>query len=126
TFFFTVGADTVDGGAGDDRAIYGGNLSAYTVRDLGTSISVLGSIGTNALTSVEHLQFDDGTINPDDGNPVFDTVLYAEEPRRISCRDRRARPLQFQRMARGTQSEFDLLDQFLSRCEPRCVCRGRE
>jgi serralysin len=76
TFFFTAGTDTVDGGAGDDRVIYSGNLSGYTVRDLGTSISVLGSIGTNGLTSVEHLQFADGTINPDDGNPVFDTVLY--------------------------------------------------
>ncbi len=76
TFFFTAGTDAVDGGAGDDRVIYSGDLSGYTVRDLGTSISVLGSIGTNALTSVEHLQFADGTINPNDGNPVFDTVLY--------------------------------------------------
>jgi hypothetical protein len=56
--------------------LYSGDLSGYTVRDLATSISVVGSIGTNALTSVEHLQFADGTINPDDGNPVFDTVLY--------------------------------------------------
>jgi serralysin len=76
TFIFSAGADTIDGGPGDDRALYSGNLSSYTVTDLGTSIAVLGSVGTYGLTSVEHLQFADGTINPDDGNRVFDTVLY--------------------------------------------------
>jgi hypothetical protein len=70
------GNDKIDGGAGDDTAVFSQSLDQYTVTDFGSKIVVIGPDGTDTLTSVEHLQFTDGTINVNDGNPLFDTVYY--------------------------------------------------
>jgi Ca2+-binding RTX toxin-like protein len=71
-----LGNDTIDGGPGDDTAIFSGNLSSYTLHDLGTKITVSGPDGNDTLFNVEHLKFDDGTINAADGSALFDTVYY--------------------------------------------------
>jgi RTX calcium-binding nonapeptide repeat (4 copies) len=58
-----LGNDTIDGGHGTDTAIFSGSLSAYTLTDLGGgSVRVSGPDGTDTLTSVERLQFDDQTV----------------------------------------------------------------
>lgn len=52
------GNDALDGGSGLDVAIFAGSRSAYSVQP--TSIS--GPDGTDQLTSIERLQFDDGNV----------------------------------------------------------------
>jgi serralysin len=54
------GNDLLDGGAGDDSAIFSGPRSAYSVTDLGGgSVRVSGPDGTDTLSSIEQLVFDD-------------------------------------------------------------------
>ena len=74
----TVGAgnNTLDGGAGDDTAVFPLSLAAYSPQDLGSKIIVAGPDGNTTLRAIEHLRFADGTVTPDDGNPVFDTLYY--------------------------------------------------
>jgi Ca2+-binding RTX toxin-like protein len=56
-----AGDDTLSGGAGTDVAAFSGNHDAYTITDLGGGqIEVDGPDGTDLLTGVERLQFDDG------------------------------------------------------------------
>ncbi|MES2194701.1 MAG: M10 family metallopeptidase C-terminal domain-containing protein [Pseudomonadota bacterium] len=58
------GNDTIDGGAGTDSAVFSGSRASYTVTLLGgTSVRVVGADGTDTLTNVELLVFDDQTIN---------------------------------------------------------------
>jgi subtilisin family serine protease len=58
------GNDTLFGDAGTDTAIFAGLYSAYTLTDLGGgSVRVSGPDGTDTLSSIELLQFDDKTIN---------------------------------------------------------------
>ena len=55
------GNDTIDGGAGTDVAIFAGNKATYTISQSGSTVTVAGgSDGTDALTNVEFLKFDDG------------------------------------------------------------------
>jgi len=68
--------ESINGAGGDDTVVFSHNFYDYTVRDFGTKIVVAGSSGVHTLTSVEHLQFADATITPEDGNPLFDTVYY--------------------------------------------------
>ena len=68
--------NTLSGGAGDDSAVYSGNLASDTVRDLGPWISVTGPDGNDTLLSIEHVRFADGTINVNHGNGLFDAVYY--------------------------------------------------
>jgi hypothetical protein len=70
------GNDTINGGAGDDTAVFSGNLAAYAVRDLGDRVLVSGPDGSDTVFATEHLQFADGTINYNDGDPLFDTIFY--------------------------------------------------
>jgi serralysin len=71
-----AGDDSLDGGAGDDTAFFSGPRAAYTVSDLGGSLSVVGPIGSDTLISIEHLQFSDGTVTPYDYAVLFDTAFY--------------------------------------------------
>ena len=68
--------ETINGADGDDTVVFSHNFYDYMVRDFGTKIVVAGSSGVYTLNSVEHLQFADATITPEDGNPLFDTVYY--------------------------------------------------
>ncbi|MET0272386.1 MAG: calcium-binding protein, partial [Phenylobacterium sp.] len=58
-----LGNDTLDGGAGIDVAVYSGLSDDYTVNDLGGgSWSVANGDGSDQLTGVERLRFDDSFI----------------------------------------------------------------
>jgi hypothetical protein len=70
------GNDTIDGGAADDTAVFSGPLGAYAVQDLGNRVMVSGPDGNDTVSSTEHLQFADGAINYNDGDPLFDTIFY--------------------------------------------------
>src|SRR5262249_53455061 len=78
------GNDHLVGGDGDDTAAFSQTLDKYSVSDGGLpnentslgGITVSGPDGTDTVTEVEHLQFADGTIDVNDGNPLFDTVYY--------------------------------------------------
>ncbi|RZJ47492.1 MAG: matrixin family metalloprotease [Brevundimonas sp.] len=57
-----VGNDTIDGGDGIDTAIFAGSFSAYSVTTTNGVITVTGPDGTDTLTNIERLAFDDGTL----------------------------------------------------------------
>lgn len=55
-----LGNDTLDGGSNVDTAIVSGLRSAYTVTQTATGVfRVVGADGTDVLTAIEFLQFDD-------------------------------------------------------------------
>ncbi|WP_284126127.1 hypothetical protein [Parerythrobacter aestuarii] len=57
------GDDTLDGGANVDTAVVNGNQADYTVTQTSTGVfEVSGPDGTDTLTAIEYLQFDDATI----------------------------------------------------------------
>lgn len=57
------GNDQLDGGANIDTAVVSGNRSSYTVTQTSTGVfQVVGSDGTETLTNIEFLQFDDQTV----------------------------------------------------------------
>ena len=57
------GADSIDGGAGIDTAVFSGLRSAYTLTPLsGTDVRVSGPDGTDTLKNIEKLKFDDITV----------------------------------------------------------------
>jgi serralysin len=60
----------------NDTAYYGQSLAAYTVHDLGTKITVSGPDAFDTLYGMNHLHFADGTVNVNDGNPLFDSLYY--------------------------------------------------
>jgi hypothetical protein len=69
----------IDGGVGDDTAVFSLNFNDYAVQDLGATLLVIGQGGVRTLAAIEHLQFADTTITPAnlaDGNPLFDTLYY--------------------------------------------------
>ena len=72
------GNDTLDGGANVDTAIVSGNRSQYTITQTSTGVfRVVGPDGTDTLTAIEYLQFNDQTIRllPGSGVSVnFDTA----------------------------------------------------
>jgi Ca2+-binding RTX toxin-like protein len=71
------GNDTIDGGTGGDTAVFSQGLGQYTIRDFGAKILVSGPDGSDTMTSIEHLQFADTTLNVvDDGNALFDVLYY--------------------------------------------------
>jgi len=58
-----LGNDTLDGGGNVDTAIVSGLRSAYTVTQTATGVfRVVGADGTDTLTAIEFLQFDDQTM----------------------------------------------------------------
>ena len=76
TFTSGPGNDTINGGGGDDTVVFARGLGDYTVHDFGTRITISGPDGSDTLTGIEHLRFANGTVNLDDGNPLFDTLSY--------------------------------------------------
>ncbi|MGY3576866.1 M10 family metallopeptidase [Bradyrhizobium sp. USDA 4504] len=73
-----AGNDTIDGGGGYDTAIFSGLRSSYSITPLnGTSLKVAGPDGTDTLSNVEKLVFNDTAVfwYPD-GNPDFDQAFY--------------------------------------------------
>jgi hypothetical protein len=63
TFKGRGGDDTIEGGAGTDTAIMAGLRSSYTVTGVGNAqLLVVGPDGTDTLTNVERLQFDDSLV----------------------------------------------------------------
>jgi ELWxxDGT repeat protein len=70
------GADIIRGGLGDDTAVFSQSLATYALTDFFSRIVVVGPDGATTLTGIEHLQLADGTVTPDDGNLLFDTIYY--------------------------------------------------
>ena len=62
-----AGNDTIDGGAGIDIAIFSGDQADYsittTVSGLTETITISGTDGTDTLTNIETLRFDDGDLD---------------------------------------------------------------
>jgi serralysin len=57
------GDDGIDGGTGADSAVFSGLRSAYTLTALsGNGVRVVGPDGTDTLTNIERLVFDDQTV----------------------------------------------------------------
>ena len=71
-----TGDSLIDGGEGDDTAVYDGKITAFSPFDRGDKILLSKGSGHDEAVAVEHLQFKDGTVNLNDGNPLFDTVYY--------------------------------------------------
>ncbi len=58
-----AGNDDIDGGSGTDSAVFTGMRAAYTITSLGgSSVRVAGPDGTDTLTNVEYLVFNDQTV----------------------------------------------------------------
>ncbi len=76
TLIAHVGTNLLDGGEGDDTATNQSGFEDYAVQDLGDRIVVTNKYVNNTLLNMEHIQFKDGTINVNDGNPLFDTLYY--------------------------------------------------
>lgn len=58
------GNDIIDGGGGDNSAIFSGMRSAYTLTALnGDSVQVSGPDGLDTLSNIEHLVFNDQTVD---------------------------------------------------------------
>ena len=68
--------NSIDGGSGDDTAVFTGNLVSYALADLGVRITISGPDGSDTLVGVDHLRFADGTIHLNDGSTLFDTAFY--------------------------------------------------
>lgn len=72
------GNDIIDGGSGYDSAIFSGLRSNYAITILNSnSMKVAGPDGTDTVSNVEKLVFNDTTFfwHPD-GNPDFDQTFY--------------------------------------------------
>jgi serralysin len=76
TFTSGPGNDTINGRSGDDTVVFSHGLGDYTVRELGSKILLSGPDGSDTLTGIEHLRFANGTVNVNDGDPLFDTLYY--------------------------------------------------
>ncbi len=57
------GNDTLDGGAGIDTAVFTGNRAAYTIVRTGLIMTLTGPDGTDTLTGIEFLKFDDSSVS---------------------------------------------------------------
>jgi len=58
-----LGDDTIDGGSNVDTAVVSGNSSAYTITQLSTGVfEVVGADGTDTLSGIEFLRFDNETV----------------------------------------------------------------
>ena len=61
-----AGNDLIDGGAGLDTAYFAGDFADYTLTLLGSgAVRIVGPDGTDTLTDIERLHFDDQLVNLD-------------------------------------------------------------
>ena len=58
------GNDSLDGGAGFDTAEFNGPRAAYTVSPITSGVRVVGPDGTDTVTFIQALAFDNGTFDP--------------------------------------------------------------
>ena len=66
TFTSGAGNDTIEGGKGLDTAVYSGTKANHTITRTATGLTVAGvSNGTDTLTNVERLKFDDAILAMD-------------------------------------------------------------
>ncbi|BAT57578.1 serralysin C precursor [Variibacter gotjawalensis] len=56
------GNDTLEGGAGTDTAVFSGTQSQYQITKIGGQYQVVGPDGTDLVTGIERLQFDNGSV----------------------------------------------------------------
>ena len=75
-FIGTVGNDTINGGLGLDVSVYGGTRASYTIAN-GARLTVSGGgDGTDTLTNVERLRFDDAALAFDtSGSAEFESLM---------------------------------------------------
>ena len=71
-----AGNDFIDGGSGADVAVFTGNLADYTISDTGSGVLVSGTDGTDTVSGVETLQFDDATIGVGVGSGEFQVNTF--------------------------------------------------
>jgi len=57
------GNDSIDGGLGSDTAVFSGARSSYTITWNGTVGTIVGIDGTDTVSNVEFLRFDDQTVS---------------------------------------------------------------
>ncbi|MBB4268198.1 calcium-binding protein [Roseospira visakhapatnamensis] len=62
TLFGGAGDDLLSGGVGNDTAFYVGAVSDYVITDNGSSITVSGLEGTDTLSDIEVLEFNDQSV----------------------------------------------------------------
>jgi hypothetical protein len=116
TIVSALGNDQINGGAGTDTAVYSGLRASYTVTNNNNGTwTVIGREGTDTLTAMEKIQFNDqiltiGTVTPVNRAPtvaVADKTLKAGEVVKIaswvtySDADGNA-PVQYQIVDKGT------------------------
>lgn len=83
--FVGRGDNTIDGGGGENLAVFTGDRADYTVTQSGDTVTVADSRdglerdGTNTLTGVSVLRFADGDHAPD-GTPLADEPEEPEDP----------------------------------------------
>jgi Ca2+-binding RTX toxin-like protein len=70
-----VGNDTINGGADTDWAIFSGNSKDYTIVGTETSLSISGQDGTDIVTNVENLEFDDVTLKVVTGANAYNNTI---------------------------------------------------
>ncbi|WP_431282570.1 M10 family metallopeptidase C-terminal domain-containing protein [Humitalea sp. 24SJ18S-53] len=78
------GNDTIIGNGGFDTAIFNGFMRNYTITELSANASSLrsrvsGSDGTDSLFGIHRLQFADGAVYLEEGNPLFDGLYYTQQ-----------------------------------------------
>ena len=66
----------MDGGEGDDTAVYNTNLAGWSIVDRGDMVFITAGTEQDRAVGIEHLKFKDGAINYADGDPLFDTIHY--------------------------------------------------
>ena len=73
-----AGNDTIDGGVGTDTAVFSGNRADYTITNLsGGRVQVSGPDGTDTLSSIERLMFNDMVLGRSGSSFGNATQAYA-------------------------------------------------
>lgn len=72
-----AGADSIDGGAGWNVAVFSGNKADYTIADMGDgTVRVTGRDGRDTLSNIQELRFDDGSVDISDLAPPLTAAEY--------------------------------------------------
>jgi hypothetical protein len=83
-----LGNDILDGGAGNDTAVFAGPRAAYSITPLAGGWQVAGPDGTDVLQEIETLVFGDQAVSFDpDGQPAQMARLYEAALQRVPDAD---------------------------------------